>query len=81
MARAKKDTRKYHVVRVKGFTETVLNTFDDEGAALEDMNRYGKKNRTGIIAVVKGDLTEDNKIINREQISVYDEWLQRILQN
>ena len=81
MSRPKKDTRKYHVVRVKGFIETVLNTFDDEGAALDDMNRYGKKNRTGIIAVVKGDLTEDNKIINREQISVYDEWLQRILQN
>lgn len=41
--RPKKDTRKYHVVRVKGFTETVLNTFDDEGAALDDMNRYGKR--------------------------------------
>lgn len=77
--RPKKDTRKYHVVRVKGFTEMVLNTYDDEGAALDYMNHYGKKNRTGIIAVVKGDLTEDNKIINREQISVYDEWLNRIL--
>lgn len=79
MENAKKDTQKYYVVRVKGMDETILKTYDDDGAALNHMNYYGKKNRTGIIAVVKGDLTDDGEIINREQIGVYDEWLTRIL--
>lgn len=74
-----KDTRKYHVVRVSGWTETVIKTFDDEVAAVKEMNRIGRKNQVGIIATVKGDLTEDFKVIHREQIGVYDEWLNRIL--
>ena len=74
-----KDTRKYHVVRVNGWTETVIKTFDDEVAAVKEMNSIGRKNQVGIIATVKGDLTEDFKVIHREQIGVYDEWLNRIL--
>lgn len=79
MATIKKDERKYFVVRVKGMDETILKVFGGEGAAVDYMNHYGKKNRTGIIAVVKGDLSDDGEIINREQIGVYDEWLTRIL--
>lgn len=78
MAQPKKDTRKYHVVRVKGWNETVLNTYDDVDAALQYMNSYGKKNRTGIIATIKANLT-DAGLKDREQIAVYDEWLNRIL--
>ena len=75
------DTRKFHVVRVKGMTETVLQTYEDGTEAVDYMNYYGKKNHSGIIAVVKGDLTESGAVIHREQIGVYDAWLERLLKD
>lgn len=79
----KTDDRKYFVINVKGNDETVLYEYDDENAAKEKMTILGRKQKSdrGIICVVKARLNEDGNIDyrGREDIAVYNRWLERIL--
>lgn len=77
------DNRTYLVVNVKGNDETILFQYDDENAAKEKMDVLGKKLKSdrGIICVVKACLNEDGSIDyrGREDIAVYNRWLEKIM--
>ena len=79
----KVDDRKYFVVNVKGNDEIILFEYDDENAAKTKMTLLGRNQKPdrGIICVVKARLNEDGNIDyrSREDVSVYNRWLERIL--
>ncbi|MBP3630820.1 MAG: hypothetical protein IJ262_02000 [Clostridia bacterium] len=77
------DERKYLVVNVSGNTEKVLHSYIDRDEAISKMNIIGKRNRSGgIICVILGrELSNGSIARGREQIAVYDAWLERLLKD
>ena len=79
----KKDDRKFYVVNVQKNKENILFEYEDEQTAKLQMTILGRKQKPGegIICVVKAHLNEDGEIDNRyrEDIAVYDGWLERVL--
>lgn len=75
------DDRKYFVVRIKGNDEYILAECEDEDVAKRKMNDIGRRNKSGVIAVVKAKRFNESELDYRskEIIEIYDKWLRKVL--